>query len=169
MSTHIALATAATSPFEPTPEHARFLPLAGLWEGPTTTWFDPSTPPDHNHTQACFEAVLGGRFLRLQYSGTVIGKPHAGEMLFAYEIDEKRYSLAWIDSFHTGTMLMISVGNITADGAISVLGSYAAGDQRWGWRTVLHPNPDNLILEAFNVMPDGTEYPAIKTCFARSR
>ena len=163
----IDLAHAPTTPFDPTNEHARLAPFAGAWEGAITTWFDPSTPPEESRTRASIELVLGGRFLRVQYTGTVTGKAHAGEMLLAYEKDEKRYSLAWIDSFHTGTALMVSIGDATPDGAISVLGSYAAGEERWGWRTVLRAEPDDLVLEAFNVAPDGKEYPAVRTRFRR--
>jgi hypothetical protein len=49
-----------------------------------------------------------------------------------------------------------------------VLGSYAAGDQRWGWRTVIHPHPERFVIEAFNIAPDGQEHPALKTQLTRA-
>ncbi len=159
----IDVATASVTPFEATKHHAQLAPLVGSWEGSTKTWFDPSKPPEESRTQARVESVLGGRFLRIQYAGTAMGKPHAGEMILAYEKDEKRYALAWIDSFHTGTLLMSSTGTSTDDGVVSVLGSYPAGEQRWGWRTVIHTNPERFVIEAFNISPDGHEDPAIKT------
>jgi hypothetical protein len=44
---------------------------------------------------------------------------------------------------------------------IAVLGSYRAGNQRWGWRTVFHEADGQLLLEATNIAPDGQEFPAI--------
>ncbi len=169
MARLIDIASAPTTPFEPTNHHTRLVALAGLWEGQTTTWLDPNAPAEESRIEMRVESVLGGRFLRIQYASVIIGKPHAGEMLVAYEKDEQRYSLAWIDSFHTGSALMLSTGTRapSVDGAISVLGSYAAGDQRWGWRTVIHPHPERLVIEAVNIAPDGTEYPALKTQLAR--
>lgn len=165
----IDLATIPTAPFDPTKAHSQLALLAGAWEGTTTTRFDPSAPAEESRTRAHVQAILGGRFLRIQYTGTVSGAAHAGEMLFAYEKDEQRYSLAWVDSFHTGTALMHSTGDVTApDGPISVLGSYGAGGQRWGWRTTLHASPERLVLEAFNVAPDGQEDPAVKTVLERA-
>ena len=96
-----------------------------------------------------------------------MGKPHAGEMLLAFEKDTQRYSLAWIDSFHTGTALMLSTGGPVSGGIISVLGSYAAGEARWGWRTVLRADANAFVIEAFNIAPDGKEDPATKTSLER--
>lgn len=159
----IDLSSAPTTSFTPSAEHARLSPLTGEWTGQTRTWLEPGQPPEETVTEARVESILGGRFLRVQYTGTVMGKPHAGEMLFAFEVDAKEHSLAWVDSFHTGTALMLSKGAPSADGAVSVLGSYAAGAERGGWRTVLRPDSARLVIEAFNIAPAGEEYPAIRT------
>lgn len=166
----IDIVDAPVSAFEGTKHHARLALLAGDWKGTTTTWFDPSAPPEESAVQMRVESVLGGRFLRLQYASTITGKPHAGEMLVAFEKDEDRFSVAWIDSFHTGSALMVSLGDEApdAEAPVSVLGSYAAGDQRWGWRTVMHPHPERFVIEAFNIAPDGKEHPALKTELARA-
>lgn len=169
MAETIDIVNAAVTAFEGTKHHARFAALAGNWEGKTETWFEPPKPAEESAVRMRVESVLGGRFLRIQYASTAMGKPHAGEMLVAYEKDEDRFSVAMIDSFHTGSMLLTSVGEKAPkdDAPISVLGSYAAGDQRWGWRTVLHPHPERFVIEAFNIMPDGTEFPAIRTQLTR--
>jgi hypothetical protein len=172
MAQPIDIVSAPTSAFEGTKHHARLAVLAGTWKGTTATWLDPSSkdPSEEAAVDVRVESVLGGRFLRIQYASTAMGKPHAGEMLVAFEKDDDRWAVAWIDSFHTGSMLMHSTSNRTpnAEEPISVLGSYPAGpDQRWGWRTVIHPHPERFVIEAFNVKPDGTEEPALKTQLTR--
>ena len=165
----IDLAQAETAPFALTDGHRDLAALAGRWRGTTRTWLDPSAPPEETSTTARIEPILGGRFVRIEYRGTVMGKPHCGEMLLGYEPDRRLFSAAWVDSFHSSPGMMVSTGERGGDGAVSVLGSYEGGGERWGWRTVLRVSgSDELVIEAFNVAPDGTEYPAVSSVLGRS-
>jgi hypothetical protein len=164
----IDAAEAATTPFEGTPHHELLARMVGRWSGPTRTWFEPGATPEECTSEVSIESVLGGRFVRITSSGRVMDRPHAGEMLVGFHRDLEQYEIAWADSFHTGTSLMLSTGAPQPGGAISVLGSYPAGDERWGWRTVLRlSGPDALLLEAFNITPAGDEMRAIETRLRR--
>jgi len=162
------LTRAETVPFHMSDGHRELIGIAGIWVGATRTWLDPNAPPVQSITTARIEVILGGRFVRIDYQGSVIGKPHAGELLIGYEPDEKRYTSIWIDSFHMSPAIMVSTGERSSDGAISLLGSYPADGKQWGWRTVLRAKSDDEIhLDAFNIPPEGGEHPAIETRFAR--
>jgi Protein of unknown function (DUF1579) len=161
------LATAETAPFSASDGHRVLFALVGTWHGSTRTWLDPSAPPDVGQTSLRAEAILGGRFVRLEYLGTVIGKPHAGEMLLGYEPQANRFVAAWVDSFHMATGIMISTGEPRPDDTIAVLGRYAAGDQEWSWRTELSLAAGDLVLASFNITPDGQEHPAVESRLAR--
>lgn len=164
----IDLATAPTTSFEPGAAHAPLLALVGEWAGPTQTWLDPSAPPDVTHTSAHIEALLGGRVVRASYTGIAAGKPHTGMFLLTFDEAEACFAMAWIDSFHMGTGLMYARGAPTADGGISFLGSYAAGSERWGWRTVIRPvDASTLSVEATNISPEGQEFRAVETRLSR--
>lgn len=164
------LTRAETAPFTVTDGHRDLFGMAGAWEGRTRTWLDPGAPPVDSLTAARIEVILGGRFARIDYQGTVIGKPHAGEMLIGYEPAESRYNVVWVDSFHMSTGIMLSTGPRAPDGAVSVLGSYRSGGEEWGWRTILRPEgDDHLVIEAFNISPDGREDRAIETHLSRRR
>lgn len=161
--------TAPTAPFTPTPQHEALAGLAGRWTGETSTYFDPDAAPEASRTEATIEPILGGRWLRIDYQGTAMGKPHAGVMWLGFHGDPQVFEAAWIDSFHTGTAMMMSVGAPRADGLISVLGSYAAGPERWGWRTTLRRDAaDQLVLESFNISPAGQEDRAVLTRLRRA-
>lgn len=167
----IDAAACLTTTFRPGPQHEQLLALVGRWSGTTSTWLDPEAPADQAGTEATIEALLGGRFVRIDYQSAVQGKPHAGQMLFGFHSDARAFELAWLDSFHTGTAIMHSTG-VASDGAhgalASVLGSYSAGPERWGWRTVLRPlHRDELLIEAYNVSPRGHEDRAIATRLKR--
>ena len=168
MTSSLDLARAETAPFSPGPEHQTLARFAGSWKGPTQLWLDPDAPPEESTTELLAEPILGGRWLRLSERGAAFGKPHAGEMLLGYHLDARAYELAWVDSSHTGTSIILSTGAATEPGVVDVLGSYTAGGQRWGWRTRLRlSTPEELLIEAFNISPDGVEMRAIVSTLRR--
>lgn len=161
--------SAPTAPFTLTSEHQALAELAGRWSGETHTTFDPAAPPEVCTTAATIDVLLGGRWIRIDYQGTAMGKPHAGLLLLGFHRDAQTFEATWIDSFHTGTAMMLSVGAPRADGVVDVLGSYAAGPERWGWRTTLtRTAPDELVLESINISPAGQEFPAVLTRLRRA-
>jgi hypothetical protein len=164
----IDLSRADTAPFTPTAEHETLAGFVGTWRGLCQLWLDADAPPEEDQVELQAELLLGGRWLRLCTSGTALGQRHAGEMLIGYHKDAQRYELAWVDSFHTATSIMLSTGPARAPGVVDVLGSYAAGDQRWGWRTRLWLSaPGELALEAFNIPPGGAEQRAFASRLRR--
>jgi hypothetical protein len=160
------VSNAEVAPFDAKREHDLLAKFVGVWKGPAKTWFDPTKDPEASTWSAEGERLLGGRFVRIDYRGTAMGKPHAGEMLLAYEQDENRFTMVLIDSFHTGTLAMVSHGQATGD-VIDVLGSYPAGKERWGWRTRLSVGPGGVSIEMANIEPSGAEHRAISALLAR--
>jgi len=170
MSREIDVRTEPTAPFQAGPQHELLAAMVGDWSGPTQTWFDPDGAPEECETEASARLLLGGRWLRFDYSGEAMGKRHAGEMTLGFHRDPQRFEMAWIDSSHTGTEIIYSTGPLAEGGGISVLGSYHAGAERWGWRTAfLLEGADTLIVRAWNVTPDGQEQRAIETRLRRRR
>lgn len=159
---HVDATNAPTKSFDPTAEHRVLLAMAGTYEGPTETWFDPDKDPERSTTHATVEVLLGGRFIRIDYRGTAMGAPHAGQMILGFHRDAALYELAWIDSFHTGTATMLSTGAPSGE-VVSVLGGYTAGSERWGWRTTLRRDGTALVIEAFNITPAGDESRAVRS------
>lgn len=164
----IDLARIETTHFASTPEHELLSQLAGAWRGPSKLWLQPGTPVEETTTELRAELVLGGRWLRIIHHGTADAKPHAGEMLLGYHKDAGHYELAWVDSFHTASSIMLSTGAPKEPGVVEVLGGFGAADQRWGWRTRIHrSSPHELVLEAFIITPAGEEARAMEWKLAR--
>lgn len=150
-----------------TPEHERMKRWAGTWAGEVRTIIDPGKP-DLAMWRGNVELLFGGRFAELVYAGEVQGRPHQGRLLIAFEKDEAQWRTCWLDTFHTGTAMLVSAGPRT-DGAISVKGDYfVAGHPRWGWRTELDDaREDRLVLRMFNVTPGGQEDPGVEVTLVR--
>lgn len=146
-----------------TPEHERMQKWAGAWTGEALTFIDPEKGPEKATWRGQLELLFGGRFAEFVYAGEVMGKAHQGRLLIAFEKDEANWRMCWLDTFHTGTTLLVSNGPKT-DGEISVKGDYfVTGHPRWGWRTAIDDSRDGeLLLRMFNNAPGGDEELAIE-------
>lgn len=156
--------SALTLTFTPTDPHGQLAAFHGEWAGPVTTWFGPDSAPRRDRWRLSATPALGGRFLRVTYTGTVDGKPHAGQMMVGYHTDQSQWEIAWQDSFHCGTSTLFSVGQGAHPTA---LGSYPAGPERWGWRTELGIEDGAFVVRMYNITPGGEEMLGVEAVLRR--
>lgn len=148
--------------------HASLVELVGEWTGTCRTWFEPDVLADESAMHGSFRAVLGGRFLIYEYAGELQGTAFEGMAIIGFDLAERKWQSAWIDSFHMSTAIMLSEGRGSAEP--SVTGDYYAGEgePRWGWRTeIVQNDDDNVIVTAFNITPSGEAAKATETHYIR--
>lgn len=145
----------------------RLIEAAGSWRG-TNRLFNPhSGQAEESDSTAEVAPLLGGRFIRIDYTWSYQGAPQQGSMLFGRDRAANGYTYHWIDSWHMSDGAMNSRG-AEAEAEIDVRGTYAAPPgPDWGWRTVIRPGADSLDILMFNVSPDGQEYPAVEAEYRR--
>ncbi|HVG02888.1 MAG TPA: DUF1579 domain-containing protein [Nitrospira sp.] len=103
--------------------HSRMASRAGSWNTVTKEWTDPQKPPTES-TGACEHTmVLGGRFLRQECTGDMMGQPFIGLGFLGYDNKGKKYVSMWMDSMGTGIFHMEGKAGKDAN-RITLLGRY---------------------------------------------
>lgn len=108
-------------------QNVLFEKVVGKWEGNCRTWFEPGKLAAESKVTGEIAKVLGGRFLRHTYEGTIQGKPRHGEELIGFNSVTKTFQTSWVDDFHMNYAIMFSEGKATENGFF-VRGNHDVGE-----------------------------------------
>jgi hypothetical protein len=151
-----------------TPHHF-FAQIAGAWAGMNLTWLEPEGVPTQSAIQGSIQLLLDGRFALYLYQSSMDGEAQVGMFTFGFNTMLDRYEASWVDSFHNNTAIMFCTGAALENG-FAVIGGYPdpTGGPDWSWRTELQlRGPDDLLIIAYNVSPEGLETRAIESRLTR--
>ncbi len=102
---------------QPGKPHEFLKQFVGEWNTTTRIWMaGPGSPPMESAGTASFSLVFGGRFLKQESTGQMMGMPMEGLGFTGYDNNRKLYFSSWIDSLSTG--FYINSGNLDQTGTI---------------------------------------------------
>jgi hypothetical protein len=145
--------------------HAVLGRLVGRYEGRAKLWMEPGKLEDDEPVTGEIVALLDGRFVQHTYTTRIGGTEESGQALLGCKLDELRWQVAWIDSWHTGVEIMQSSGIYTPGAADVDVSTTYAGE--WGWRTTFTPEADGLVVRHHNSGPDVPEYLCVELAYRR--
>jgi len=93
---------------------------AGEFVATVKSFEDPSGEPEVSESMVVREMELGGRVLREEWSGTVMGMPFKGVGRTGYDNVTDRYWSTWTDNLSTG--LFVAYGERLEDGSLEFNG-----------------------------------------------
>ena len=141
---------------------------AGQWSG-TNTLQDPNTgKPEESPSTVTVTPVLGGRFVRLDYTWGYQGKPQEGSLLVGFDPKSGEVSGHWIDTWHMGRTVLACIGTAGRrdDRRPGLLPR--ASRPRLGLADRDPPGADALRITHTNIDADGTEDLAVEGVYSRA-
>jgi hypothetical protein len=143
------------TPGEP---HKLLAKLEGNWTTRSRGWMEPGKPPIESHGTCEQRMILGGRYLRQEYYGDMMGQPYTGINILGYDNHTKKYQSVWIDTMSTGVYFF--EGAAGRDGKV-ITQECSYDDPVRGpslWRTVTRIKDDDTVdFEMFLTPKDGKE------------
>jgi hypothetical protein len=133
--------------------------FVGRWKVESKMWAVPGAPPSESVNTNAGERILGGRYVRLSYKGTMMGQPFEGLQISGYDNTAQAYTTFWIDDSSTSFYLLKGSYD-AAKKTFTFTGRWAdplGGDTpvRMIIRIV---SPDEYMSETYMMMPDGKEF-----------
>ncbi|MEW6668768.1 MAG: DUF1579 domain-containing protein [Thermodesulfobacteriota bacterium] len=88
--------------------------MAGSWTTQSRCWMEPDKPAMESAGTSEQKMLLGGRYLRQEFNGDMMGSPFSGIGFTGYDNHTKKYLTTWMDSMSTGIFLF--EGTASRDG-----------------------------------------------------
>lgn len=89
----------------PVAEHAYLKKYVGSWDVEVKSWGQTGAAPTTEKATMKGEVILGGRFVKCGFDGTMMGQPFSGLQIMGYDLYQKKYVTFWIDSMSTNFFL----------------------------------------------------------------
>jgi len=153
-------------------EHAQLSEhLAGTWTTRQSMWMDEKAPPQVSAGKAVQTAILGGRQIRIDFTGQFEGQPFEGTGLMGYDNVAGRYVSLWTDTMITG--FMIGHGTYDAGKRTYTIHNEMSDPMHpgkaWPTREVLQVvDKDHLVQEMFETR-GGKEVRTLRIEYTRAR
>jgi hypothetical protein len=151
--------------------HAHLGQFAGDWNVTSKGWMMPGQEPQTGQNTARAEMILGGRFLKMEFKGTMFGQPFEGLQIIGYDNLKKKFITFWIDNsstafFLTEGTLDSSTKTMTETGLWPDPMTGGTMGVKGVTRLV---SPDEFSYEMFMVGPDGKEFKSLENRCARKK
>ncbi len=143
-----------------------FAQLIGKWEGTKKIYLKPDELFSSNSSTAKINYAIDNTSILLEYDHVVEEKSYKGILLINYSSAKNNYQGSWLDQWHMKEEIMHLEGESMANG-FSLEGSYAAGEDTWGWIIACTYSESTLQINHFNIHPTGGKYLGVEITYRK--
>jgi hypothetical protein len=156
----------------PGAEHKTLAAMTGKYDAEVTMKMAPDAPEMKSKGKETNEMILGGRYIKSDYAGDMMGMPFNGTSLSGYDNTKKKFVSVWADSMSTS--LMVSEGTADASGkVITFTGECPCpteGGKLKAFRQVMTiTDADHHEMDMYSAGPDGKEFRGMHIAFTRAK
>jgi hypothetical protein len=155
----------------PNEHHDVLKMFEGAWVADVKYWMDPAEEPGVSQGTSKGQMIMGGRFLEITFTGSMMEQPFEGRGLYGYDNIRKEYRNIWLDSMGTG--IMVSSGQydpatktITEEGSMSCP---ITNSDRWYRGAIKIVDNDHYTYETFMKDAEGKEFRAMLITYTRQQ
>jgi hypothetical protein len=155
---------------EPGPEHKVLNTMVGKWNTVSKSWMGPAEPMVSEGT-AEGQLILGGRFLIMKSSGTMMGQPFNGMELLGFDRKEQVYSAIWMDDMGTAMYPMSDGKYDEATKTMTLKAEWAMPgvEGKVPYRLVTRTVDPNTHVFEMIAMRDGKEMKEMEITYTRAK
>jgi hypothetical protein len=153
----------------PNENHEYLKNFVGEWDVTTTSWMMPGAEPMVSKNSSSAEMILGGRFLKMVFKGTMMGQPFEGIQINGYDNHLKKFISFWIDNSSTSFFLLSGTLDET-EKAMTEQAEWAdpmTGGTMKVRTTTKWVSQDEFVYEMFMIGPDGQEFKSLQNRVVR--
>lgn len=159
---------AAMTPGE---QHKKLARHAGKWNAVVKFTMGPGGEARESKGTSEMTMVLGGRWLKQDFTGSAMGQPFTGTGYTGYDNFKKQFVSLWMDSMSTSAM--VSYGTADKDGKTvtytTVMDEPMTGERDKKVKTVMRVIDDNKMVFEMWDKAQGKEWKALEITYTRAK
>jgi hypothetical protein len=145
--------------------------FVGEWDVTSRAWMFPGSEPVVSQSTSKADLILGGRFLKMLFKGTMFGQPFQGLQIVGYDNLQKKHITFWIDN--SSTAFFLSTGSRDESGKV-ITDTGERPDPMTGGVIKVRAvntlvNKDEFTYELYMTGPDGKEFKSLENSARRKQ
>jgi len=150
--------------------HQQLAKRAGEYTTTSKFSFKPGMPPTESAGTAKLTSILGGRFLKEESTGTMMGQAYSSLHLEGYNSATNKFEATWA---YTGSTSLMSLVGTSKDGGktIEYVATFDSGKEAKQALQVTTRvlDDDHFVTELVAKNADGSKGPTLETAYTRKK
>jgi hypothetical protein len=145
--------------------------FVGEWDTTSKSWAKPGAEPMVEKGEVSAEMIMGGRYLKAHFKGSMMGMPAEGMMITGYDNYKKEFGSLWIDSMGTGFYFVSG----TLDEAKKIRtetglwDNFMTGGKDKAKMVTRIIDNDTFAFEMYMIDPAGKEFKSMEMTYKRKK